>query len=198
MKRSLIAVAVLALLSGAIWFFLRSEPRIDAGASAFPRLRDHEALARKVLSLAGSSADIRVYLDTYNPWLCGYASVPRRTITLTEHCAFPLRGKDGRYGWPSVQILAHEIGHIVHGHTSEAMEKDTPEWQQTEADEFSGGAMKQLGASLDEALSSLDAFDPRTHKKLPPDLKRRAVIERGWRRKPSSSCAVASEDSCGS
>lgn len=51
--------------------------------------------------------------------------------------------------WASISILAHEIGHHVKGHTFGA--KGSSHEQELAADEFSGYAMRKLGASLEDA-----------------------------------------------
>ncbi len=51
--------------------------------------------------------------------------------------------------WASISILAHEIGHHVKGHTFGA--KGSSHEQELAADEFSGYALRKLGASLEDA-----------------------------------------------
>lgn len=132
------------------------DPYLELEAT-FQRLPEHEALVREILGFATLKGNIRVYLDTYNPSLCGRADARLRTIILSEPCSKPLRVK-GEYHWRNVGILAHEIGHILNGHGTEpglAPSPNTPEWQQDEADAFAKWAMKALGATPDEIRNSV-------------------------------------------
>jgi hypothetical protein len=132
------------------------DPYLELEAT-FQRLPEHEALLAEILGLASLKSNIRVYLDTYNPSLCGRADAKLRTIILSEPCSKPLRVKGG-YHWRNVGILAHEIGHILNGHGTEpglAPSPDTPKWQQDEADAFARWAMEALGATSDEIEKSV-------------------------------------------
>ncbi len=122
----------------------------------FQRLPEHEALVGEILGFASLKSNIRVYLDTYNPGLCGRADTRLRTIILSETCSKPLRVK-GRHNWFTVGILGHEIGHILSGHGIDpGLERspDTPDWQQSEADAFAEWAMTKLGATPEEARNN--------------------------------------------
>lgn len=122
----------------------------------FQRLPEHEALVAKILGFASLKSNIRVYLDTYNPGLCGRADTRLRTIILSETCSKPLRVK-GQHNWFTVGILGHEIGHILNGHGIDPgleQSPDTPDWQQFEADAFAEWAMIKLGATAEEARNN--------------------------------------------
>ena len=55
--------------------------------------------------------------------------------------------------WASVAVLAHEIGHHVHGHTLDG--KGSLPAVELEADEFSGFVLRKMGASLLESQVAL-------------------------------------------
>jgi hypothetical protein len=81
--------------------------------------------------------------------------------------------------WGALSILAHEIGHHLQGHT---IKKGGSEHEkETEADEFSGFVMYQMGAKLKEAqmaiLSLTTEYTTSTH---PPRSKRLKAIEKGY------------------
>jgi len=84
-----------------------------------------------------------------------------------------------RTDWAAISILAHEIGHHLNGHTL-TREGSRPETE-LEADEFSGFALRKMGATLDEAqvamrlLAGIDGSA--TH---PPRRQRLEAIRRGW------------------
>jgi hypothetical protein len=83
--------------------------------------------------------------------------------------------------WPSIFILAHEIGHHLNGHTLLGI-SSRPDIE-LEADEFAGFILEKLGASLYDAqlamkiIANIDASD--TH---PGRLDRMNAIEKGWRK----------------
>lgn len=139
-------------------------PEEDAYASleeTFQRLPEHEALVAEILGFAALKSNIRVYLDTYNPGLCGRADTRLRTIILSQTCSTPLRIK-GHYNWFTVGILGHEIGHILSGHgldPSLEQSPDTPDWQQVDADAFAEWAMIKLGATPEEARKNRPMAD---------------------------------------
>jgi hypothetical protein len=83
--------------------------------------------------------------------------------------------------WASVAVLAHEIGHHLNGHTLDG--KGSLPAIELEADEFSGFALRQMGASLSEAQLAMrivaNAKATRTH---PARSDRLLAIAIGWNR----------------
>lgn len=88
--------------------------------------------------------------------------------------------KASKTDWAGVSILAHEIGHHLNGHTLLGKESKEPALE-LEADEFSGFIMRQMGASLEDALKAMKLISNEkgsaTH---PPRKARLAAIERGY------------------
>ena len=95
--------------------------------------------------------------------------------------------------WTQISILAHEIGHHVHDHTSDVIMYEYKDVQyptlqekrtrELEADEFSGFVMYKLGATLEQSqqaikLLSTNADD--TYSTHPSKNKRLKAIERGY------------------
>jgi hypothetical protein len=84
-----------------------------------------------------------------------------------------------RTDWAAISILAHEIGHHLNGHTL-TREGSRPNTE-LEADEFSGFALRKMGASLDEAQAAMRLLASEqgslTH---PPRNQRLSAIQRGW------------------
>ena len=83
--------------------------------------------------------------------------------------------------WASVAVLAHEIGHHLSGHTMDGY--GSMPAIELEADEFSGYALRKLGASLPEAQVAMriiaGAKATRTH---PARTERLLAIASGWKR----------------
>ena len=81
--------------------------------------------------------------------------------------------------WASVAVLAHEIGHHLNGHTLDG--KGSLPAIELEADEFSGFALRKMGASLSEAQVAMrivaSAKATRTH---PARGDRLLAIANGW------------------
>ncbi|MEZ4605873.1 MAG: M48 family metalloprotease [Deinococcales bacterium] len=57
--------------------------------------------------------------------------------------------REGNTDWEAVNILAHEIGHHLNGHTL-VMKAAVPQ-RRLRADIFSGYVLAQMGASLEES-----------------------------------------------
>lgn len=148
----------------------------DNFSGSFEGIPELDSLSAEILALTGLHSNIRVYLDTRNPGLCGYSTPVLRTIVLSEECSKPLRKADGSYNWKIVGTLAHEIGHVLSGHGDAARDKTdpgTPTGEQLEAEEFAGWAMRKLGATHDDAMSYASWRDVQSE-----DY--RSAVERGW------------------
>lgn len=61
--------------------------------------------------------------------------------------------------WASYSLLAHEVGHHVNRHTFGEKTREQSHKDELEADEFSARVLAHLGATLDEALAGIKAFD---------------------------------------
>lgn len=83
--------------------------------------------------------------------------------------------------WPSIAILAHEIGHHLNGHT---LTKDGSLPQtELDADEFSGFVLRKMGASLQDAQLAIQiAGNTRATHTHPAKADRLIAIEKGWQR----------------
>ncbi|MCY7352307.1 MAG: hypothetical protein LH606_16855 [Cytophagaceae bacterium] len=82
--------------------------------------------------------------------------------------------------WAAISIMAHEIAHHLEGHTVDGM-GSRPE-KELIADRWSGWALHQMGATLDEAQLAMRTLQSEmgdyTH---PARSLRLAAIEKGWR-----------------
>ncbi len=86
---------------------------------------------------------------------------------------------DGSAAWAARAILAHEIGHLLQGHTLASAPSLRLE---IEADEFAGGVLYMLGARLFEAQSAVRLYSGEaTSANHPPTADRLLAVRRGWR-----------------
>ena len=81
--------------------------------------------------------------------------------------------------WASISVLAHEIGHHLLGHTVSGQGSNPA--IELEADEFSGYALRKMGASLEDAEATMKLIASEnasaTH---PGKASRLSAIEKGW------------------
>lgn len=83
--------------------------------------------------------------------------------------------------WAAIAVLAHEIGHHLNGHTLDG-KGSLPEIE-LEADEFSGFALRKMGASLSEAQIAMRIIaHARATKTHPARNDRLMAIADGWNR----------------
>lgn len=81
--------------------------------------------------------------------------------------------------WAALNILAHEIGHHLQGHTIKSGGSEHS--KELEADEFSGFVMYQMGASLSEAQAAIGSITPEfTTSSHPARSVRLKAIEKGY------------------
>ena len=89
--------------------------------------------------------------------------------------------KTGTY-WSSVSVLAHEIAHHLNGHVLD----NTPDRRgyELEADEFSGYILQKMHATLEQAQSAINTFNPRDDfgSHYPLLIDRLEAIARGWQK----------------
>src|SRR5688572_1802728 len=81
--------------------------------------------------------------------------------------------------WSAVSVLAHEVGHHLKGHTVGGQGSQPS--SELEADEFSGFALRKMGASLEDAQSAMKLIaSQRASATHPAKHNRLAAIENGW------------------
>jgi hypothetical protein len=81
--------------------------------------------------------------------------------------------------WPSMSILAHEIGHHLSGHT--LTNKGSNHQDELEADKFSGFILYKLGASLTQATQAIQSLGTETASLTHPSKADRLIaITKGW------------------
>ena len=92
--------------------------------------------------------------------------------------------------WSGINIIAHEIGHHLNGHTLSSM-GSRPDIE-LEADEFSGFVLNKLGATLVDAQAAMTiAASQRASHTHPAKDDRLTAIESGWRNAGGQPARVA-------
>ncbi|MGZ5134762.1 MAG: hypothetical protein ACXWCG_06420 [Flavitalea sp.] len=83
--------------------------------------------------------------------------------------------------WAAIAVLAHEIGHHLNGHTLDG--KGSAPAIELEADEFSGFALRKMGASLAESQIAMRIIaSARATETHPARNDRLIAIADGWKR----------------
>jgi hypothetical protein len=81
--------------------------------------------------------------------------------------------------WSAVSVLAHEVGHHLKGHTTSGQGSSPA--TELEADEFSGYALRKMGASLADAEVAMKLIaTPQATSTHPGRSSRLSAIETGW------------------
>lgn len=84
----------------------------------------------------------------------------------------------GNY-WPSMSIIAHEIGHHLSGHTIGTIGSNPVD--ELEADKYSGFVLYKLGATLAQATAAMEALGSETGSDThPAKYERIKAITEGW------------------
>ena len=85
---------------------------------------------------------------------------------------------DNKVGWYEVFILAHEIGHHIHGHTHGF--KPSQHQGELDSDRFGGWVVARLGGTLEQALSFMPYLNAAGSRSHPPRSKRIEAAMAGW------------------
>ena len=105
--------------------------------------------------------------------------------------------------WSNMSILAHEIGHHINGHTTDALliindvvdveSLSESRRMELEADEFAGFVLAKLGATLTqatEAIALISSNEDDTYSTHPSKSKRLAAIRKGYNNGKSESISI--------
>ena len=157
----------------------------DRDPKDFPRFTSTEtaeALIKDILDVLGLESNFKVK----------EAKVANAEADIRHHERYILYNPDfinqvnkaTNSKWPSIFILAHEIGHHLDGHT--VLGKNSSPAIELEADEFAGFVLYKLGASLQEAqLAMFIIAKKETSKTHPGREDRLNAIEKGWKKSES-------------
>lgn len=81
--------------------------------------------------------------------------------------------------WAAIGVMAHEVGHHLHGHTIET--SGSRPVLELEADRYAGFVLQRMGATLEQALAGWREFSNERETATHPGLQSRLVaVTNGW------------------
>jgi len=146
--------------------------------SNFASVAEGQQLIHEILDAVGLRAnfEIRSTASIQNAAAVSYGG--KRYVLYNPNFINALVRTSGNR-WSAVSVLAHEIGHHLKGHTVGAQGSQPS--KELEADEFSGFALRKMGASLDDAQSAMKLIaSQRASTTHPAKHNRLTAIENGW------------------
>ncbi|MBK9337314.1 MAG: SUMF1/EgtB/PvdO family nonheme iron enzyme [Lewinellaceae bacterium] len=88
---------------------------------------------------------------------------------------------DTRTRWAAYSVLAHEIGHHLNHHRFDESDPARRRILELQADEFSGGVLRLLGAPLNDSKAGVESFAQEAESpKYPSGRARLEAVTRGW------------------
>ena len=186
MKKSLLTLSVFFL---SFQIFAQLNIRIGAHAKEnfnpgwtvpmqnFASVAEGQQIIQQILNAVGRTANFEIrQANIQNAAAVTYGG--KRYVLYNPNFINALDRRTGTE-WASISVLAHEIGHHLEGHTTSG-QGSHPEIE-LEADEFSGYALRKMGASLAEAQATMkliaNEVGSATH---PGRSSRLSAIEEGW------------------
>lgn len=140
-------------------------------------------IVRKILDAAGGVS--------YNAYIIKESDVNNAVATVVDDKRFILYSSeflekfkgDANTRWAAYSVMAHEIGHHFNNHILGETDPDRRKSMELEADKFSGGVLRTLGATLEEALAGIGTIKKTDETQTHPTVKaRRTAITNGWMR----------------
>ena len=186
MKKSLLALFTLFL---SFQIFAQSNIRIgthttvsynkgwSVPVSNFASVAEGQQIIQNILNAVGRSANFEIrQANIENAAAVAYAG--KRYVLYNPNFINALDRRTGNQ-WASISVLAHEVGHHLYGHTVSGQGSQPA--TELEADEFSGYALRKMGASLADAQATMRLIANETASSTHPGRSSRlAAIEEGW------------------
>jgi hypothetical protein len=187
MKKSLLALFAFFL---SVQIFAQSNIRIGQHATEnynpgwsvpvqnFSSVEEGRQIIQNILSAVGRSAnfEIRSVSNIQNAAAVAYGG--KRYVLYNPNFINALDRRTGNQ-WASISVLAHEVGHHLKGHTTSGQSSHPA--IELEADEFSGYALRKMGASLEDAQATMKLIASETGSASHPGKSNRlSAIEDGW------------------
>ena len=186
MKKSLLALFTFFL---SIQIFAQSNVRIGSHTSVkynpgwsvpvqnFASVAEGQQIIQNILNAVGRSANFEIrQANIENAAAVAYAG--KRYVLYNPNFINALDRRTGNQ-WASISVLAHEVGHHLEGHTISGQGSQPA--TELEADEFSGYALRKMGASLADAQATMRLIASEnasaTH---PGKANRLTAIQKGW------------------
>ena len=186
MKKSLLALFTFFL---SFQIFAQSNIRIGSHTSVrynsgwsvpvqnFATVAEGQQIIQDILDAVGRSANFEIrQANIENAAAVAYGG--KRYVLYNPNFINALDRRTGNK-WASISVLAHEVGHHLKGHTVSGQGSQPA--TELEADEFSGYALRKMGASLEDAQATMKLIaSENTTATHPGKSNRLAAIERGW------------------
>ena len=144
----------------------------------FASVAEGQSIIADILEAVNRTANFEIRSTTSIPNAAAVNYGGRRYVLYNPNFINSL-DRASRNRWASISVLAHEVGHHLEGHT-DASQGSHPSIE-LEADEFSGYALRKMGASLEEAQSAMRLIaSEHTSATHPGKHNRLDAIENGW------------------
>ena len=187
MKKSLLALFTLFL---SFQIFAQSNIRIGSHATVnynpgwsvpmtnFASVEEGRQIIQDILDAVGRSANFEIrQANIENAAAVAYRG--KRYVLYNPNFINALDRRTGNR-WASISVLAHEIGHHLEGHTISG--QGSHPTIELEADEFSGYALRKMGASLADAQATMSLIASENASATHPGRSSRlSAIEDGWK-----------------
>ena len=187
MKKSLLALFTFFL---SFQIFAQSNIRIGSHATVnynpawsvpmqnFASVAEGQQIIQNILSAVGRSANFEIrQANIENAAAVAYAG--KRYVLYNPSFINALDRRTGNQ-WASISVLAHEVGHHLLGHTVSGQGSQPA--TELEADEFSGYALRKMGASLEDAEATMKLIANENASATHPGRSSRlSAIEEGWK-----------------
>jgi hypothetical protein len=186
MKKSLLALFTLFL---SFQIFAQSNIRIgphgtvsynpgwSVPVSNFATVEEGRQIIQNILNAVGRSANFEIRTaNIENAAAVAYGG--KRYVLYNPSFINALDRRTGTQ-WASISVLAHEVGHHLKGHTVSGQSSHPA--IELEADEFSGYALRKMGASLEDAQATMKLIASQNASATHPGRSSRlSAIENGW------------------
>ncbi len=144
----------------------------------FASVAEGRAIIAEILDAVDRNANFEIQSTTRVPNAAAVNSGGRRYVLYNPNFINQLDRASGNR-WASISVLAHEVGHHLEGHTDGGQGSNPS--VELEADEFSGYALRKMGATLADAQAAMQLiasnYESVTH---PGKHNRLTAIKNGW------------------
>src|SRR6187401_932079 len=186
MKKSLLSLFTFFL---SFQIFAQSNIRIGSHATVtdnsgwsvpmqnFASVAEGQQIIQNILNAVGRSANFEIRTaNIQNAAAVAYSG--KRYVLYNPDFINALDKRTGTQ-WASISVLAHEVGHHLKGHTVSGQGSNPA--IELEADEFSGYALRKMGASLKDAQATMNLIASENASATHPGKSSRlSSIEDGW------------------
>ena len=145
-------------------------------SSNFASVSEASSIAQDIMKAVGQTSNFQIR-EANVPNAAAVLYMGKRYILYNPGFISKLTRATGTK-WAAISVLAHEIGHHQSGHTAKGSQLAS----ELQADEFSGFALRKMGATLSEAQAAMKVIgNERGTTTHPAADTRLASIAKGWR-----------------